>query len=123
MLDTAQVHHMPKTSLPVTLEIVRGIPNRCDMPTMASRFGLLVGGRTLWKSLGYQTATAFHKAVARGTVPIPVFELPHRQGKFALAEDLDVWIDRLRGRVPPLPDDSTEAQPKPFSGQRENRED
>jgi hypothetical protein len=53
---------------------------------------LVVGGPTLWRLLGYRTGDAFRKAAQRKTLPVPVFKLAGRQGRFALTADVASWI-------------------------------
>jgi hypothetical protein len=55
----------------------------------------LVSGEALWKALGYRTAASFRQAAHRQTVPIHVFDLPHRRGKHAFRRDLDRWLTEL----------------------------
>lgn len=59
---------------------------------LQSRFGPLLGGQDLVKSLGYKSAAAFRQAVKRGTIPVEVFEIPNRRGKFALTSDIECWL-------------------------------
>lgn len=63
---------------------------------LESRHGMMLGGQALWTSLGYPTADAFRQAFTRGVVPIPVFQLPRRRGKFALARDIAHWLAEQR---------------------------
>ena len=67
------------------------------------RFGApLIGGEELRAALGYPTAEALRQAISRGTVPVPVFAVPHRRGKFALIRDIAAWLATLRqGAVDP----------------------
>ncbi|HEV2538737.1 MAG TPA: hypothetical protein VGU03_03420 [Frateuria sp.] len=67
------------------------------------RFGApLIGGEDLRLSLGYPSAEALRQAISRGTVPVPVFAVPHRRGKFALVRDIATWLATLRqGAVSP----------------------
>ena len=54
--------------------------------------GPILGGETLWRTLGYPTARAFSKAVERKTVPVPTFWIPHRRGRFALTSEVMSWL-------------------------------
>ena len=63
------------------------------------KFGLLVGGSDLAKLLGFKTMNAFRQAVRRKALPIKVFELENRRGKFALSEDLAHWLATLKART------------------------
>jgi len=63
---------------------------------LLSRFGPLVGQDDLRIVLGYPTMEAFRQAHARRQLPIPVFGLPNRRGKFALAKDIAQWLVSCR---------------------------
>jgi hypothetical protein len=60
------------------------------------QYGPLVGGADLLKILGFPSSEAFRQALSRGSIPVPVFAIPHRRGKFALAQDLAFWLTQLR---------------------------
>ena len=60
------------------------------------QYGPLVGGTDLLQILGFPSSEAFRQALSRGSIPVPIFAIPHRRGKFALAQDLAVWLTRLR---------------------------
>ena len=60
------------------------------------QYGPLVGGTDLLQILGFPSSEAFRQALSRGSIPVPIFAIPHRRGKFALAQDLAVWFTRLR---------------------------
>lgn len=59
---------------------------------LVERYGVMIGGKQLTHALGYPTQAAFRQALARETVPIHVFALENRKGKFALAHDVARWI-------------------------------
>ncbi len=63
---------------------------------LLDRHGPMVGGHALCAALGFSSMGAFRQALARGRVPIPVFSLPLRRGKFALAKDVASWIAQQR---------------------------
>jgi len=56
--------------------------------------GPILTGDILYKSLGYASADAFRQAVSRNTVPIHVFSIVQRRGKFALTTDVAQWISK-----------------------------
>ena len=56
----------------------------------------LLGGDDLRSALGYPSAEALRQAISRGTVPVPVFAVEHRRGKFALVKDVAAWLATLR---------------------------
>jgi len=65
------------------------------------RYGPLVSKDDLRAVLGYKTSGAFRQAVHRQTIPIPIFTIPDRKGKFALVRDVAIWLaaQRQNGQV------------------------
>lgn len=64
---------------------------------LVTRYGSpLLGGEDLRSALGYPSAEAMRQAISRGTVPVPVFAVAHRRGKFALVKDVAAWLAALR---------------------------
>ncbi len=63
---------------------------------LLNRHGPLLSGAEMWKTLGYRNGDAFRQALKRGTLPIPVFPLPQRRGKFALVVDIARWLALAR---------------------------
>lgn len=61
-----------------------------------SRYGLLISNDDLRIALGYPTMEAFRQALYRNTVPVPVFSIPNRRGKFALSKDVAEWLATQR---------------------------
>lgn len=66
-------------------------------------YGAVVGGARLTRALGYPTQAAFRQAVARGRVPVPLFSIPGRRGKFAQIQDIARWVHGLNGNPSPRP--------------------
>src|SRR5450830_378801 len=60
------------------------------------RYGPLVSGASLQQVLGYASSDAFRQALSRKTVPIPVFSIQNRRGKFALVKDVAAWLATQR---------------------------
>lgn len=60
------------------------------------RYGPVIGHDDLRQALGYASLDAFRQALSRGLLPVPVFPIPHRRGKFALAKDIASWLASLR---------------------------
>jgi hypothetical protein len=60
------------------------------------RYGPLIGHDDLRQALGYPTMDAFRQALSRRQLPVPVFAMPHRRGKYALAKDVAQWLAQLR---------------------------
>jgi hypothetical protein len=71
-------------------------------------YGVIVGGAQLARALGYPTQQAFRQAVARGRVPVPLFTIPGRRGKFAQSQDIARWAHGLGS------DPATQAKTRPF---------
>ena len=67
--------------------------------SLAAQYGSVLGSTALIKELGYPSAAAFHQALARGTVPVPIFKIVHRRGSFALSLDVAVWLSRQRAQA------------------------
>jgi hypothetical protein len=55
-------------------------------------YGMVLVGHSLMRVLGYPSLGALRTAIYRGTVPIPVFPLPNRRGKGALASAAAKWL-------------------------------
>lgn len=58
--------------------------------------GPMVSNDDLRIALGYTSMDAFRQSLVRKTVPIPVFSLPNRRGKYALVKDLALWLAEQR---------------------------
>lgn len=59
----------------------------------------LVGGAELETQLGFKSSGAFRQALHRNALPVRVFSIPNRRGKFAFKSDIANWIDQLRRNV------------------------
>lgn len=80
-------------------------------------YGAIVGGARLTRALGYPTQAAFRQAVARGRVPVPVFTIPGRRGKFAQVQDIAAWVHQVASRCLGAP-----ASPEPTHNARSRTE-
>jgi len=60
------------------------------------KYGPMLTGESLREVLGYPSMEAMRQAVSRGTIPVPVFPIKNRRGKFALAKDIAIWIAEQR---------------------------
>ena len=56
------------------------------------QYGPLLSGEKLSRALGYPSMMAFRKALSRDLVPVPVFTLKNRKGKYALVKDVAIWL-------------------------------
>lgn len=77
---------------------------------MLKEFGPLMGGEDLRRALGYQTWAAFARAVRTGVIGVPVFEIPHRRGRFALTTDVANWLIQLKRENTSAPATTTEGK-------------
>lgn len=64
-----------------------------DLDTM---HGPLLNGTALYRALGLPSAAAFRQAASRGQLPVPVFTIPNRRGRFALTRDVAAWLVSLQ---------------------------
>ena len=49
-------------------------------------------GKDLQKAMGYRSLDALRQAISRKKIPIKVFKLPNRRGKFALVKDIALYL-------------------------------
>lgn len=63
---------------------------------LSDRYGLMLPSRVLWKVLGYASSDAWRQSIRRGTIPVPIFQLPGRSGYFALSRDVAIWMAKAR---------------------------
>jgi hypothetical protein len=66
---------------------------------LVRQFGPMLESAELISVFRYPSADAYRQAVTRGTVPVPLFRIPHRRGSFALARDVATWLCRQRRSV------------------------
>lgn len=63
--------------------------------TLIREEGAILGGDALRRALGYRSLDALRKAIRRGTIPVSVFPLEGRRGRFALTRDVAAWLATL----------------------------
>lgn len=61
--------------------------------------GVLLSGEALARSLGYRSVGTMRQAIKYRTVPVPLFPIKNRRGKYALAKDVARWIAEQRASV------------------------
>lgn len=77
-------------------ELAQGGVTGLELETQLIRqFGPLIGGSELCRALGFRSAVTFRRALREGRLPVRVFELEGRKGKFALTTDIAGWLARL----------------------------
>lgn len=62
---------------------------------LLAQHGELMNGRAIQALLKYPSDRAFRRAVAAGTVPVPVFRMEGRRGWFARTDQVSAWLDKL----------------------------
>ncbi|WP_156501756.1 hypothetical protein [Alteromonas stellipolaris] len=60
--------------------------------SLNAEYGPMIGGKNLCKVLGYNSSGAFRQALYKKTVPVEVFAIENRRGKFALSVDIAHWL-------------------------------
>lgn len=65
---------------------------------LTGRYGPMLEPTALRLVLGYASADAFRLAVARKTIPVPVFKIPNRRGYFALTKEVAQWLAKARSQ-------------------------
>lgn len=63
---------------------------------MERQYGPLLGGTALYRALGLPSAAAFRQAAGREALPVQVFSIPHRRGRFALTREVALWLAGLK---------------------------
>ena len=66
------------------------------------RYGPVIGQDDLRQALGFASLNGFRQALSRGAIPVPVFAIPHRRGKYALTKDVASWLAELRRQATPV---------------------
>jgi hypothetical protein len=61
-----------------------------------SYIGPLLFGKHLYGALGFSNHDAFRQALSRKTIPVEIFSLPNRRGRFALSRDVARWLANER---------------------------
>lgn len=66
---------------------------------LLKEYGPILSDELLRSCLGYRSLGAFRKSVSRNTVPITVFTIANRSGKFALTTDVAKWLAQQKNQV------------------------
>ncbi|WP_313206943.1 hypothetical protein [Stenotrophomonas sp.] len=64
--------------------------------TLFQEYGPLIGPEHLPKVLCYRSVSAFRQAMNRNTLPVRVFSVEGRKGKFAFSTDVAAWLEQLK---------------------------
>jgi hypothetical protein len=49
-------------------------------------------GESLQKALGFKSLDALRQSISRGTIPVKVFSIKNRRGKYALIKDIAYYL-------------------------------
>jgi len=71
-------------------------------------YGPMITGDDLLRSLGYISKEAFRQSIVRNDVPVPIFEIEGRRGKYALVQDVAAFLAERRFK----PFQKTEKKPE-----------
>ena len=52
----------------------------------------MISGEALQKALGYKSMDALRQGISRQTIPVKVFEIENRRGKYALISDIAQYL-------------------------------
>jgi hypothetical protein len=63
---------------------------------LMKEYGPLMTGAPLTAALGYPSQDSFRQAVAQHSLPVAVFLIEKRRGKFALSQDVARWLAERR---------------------------
>jgi hypothetical protein len=66
---------------------------------LLKEYGPILSDDLLRNCLGYRSLAAFRKSVSRNTVPITVFTIANRSGKFALTTDVARWLAQQKDQA------------------------
>ena len=64
---------------------------------LLEKYGALMTGKALWRTLGFQNSAAFRQAKAKERLGLRVFSIPNRRGTFAHTREVDRWLKNLTG--------------------------
>ena len=62
-------------------------------------YGPLLTGDALRLTLGYPSMGAMRQAIFRGGMPVHIFSIDNRRGKFALSKDVATWLAEQRNKI------------------------
>lgn len=62
---------------------------------LLARHGELMTGEPLRRALGFASERSFLRAARCKNLPVPIFELAGRRGRFARTRDVAQWLNSL----------------------------
>jgi hypothetical protein len=76
----------------MTDEELNALATRLDEDFLKLFGSPVVTGEQLQKALGFKSIDALRQAISRKKMPVPVFELENRRGKYALTKDIAKYL-------------------------------
>lgn len=89
--DRNRPHKTTTTDGSAAQELVRALE-----ADLIDRYGVVLSGEQIQKVLNYPSMAAYQQALTRGQVPVPVFPIKNRRGRFALAKDVARYLVAAR---------------------------
>ncbi len=74
------------------LEALNRLAKQLELDLLAMYGSPLLTGENLRRALGFPSIYALRKALTARTVPVPVFTIEHRKGRYALVKDIAHWL-------------------------------
>jgi hypothetical protein len=62
---------------------------------LLARFGELIGGSDLWRTLGLKSERTFQRLARANRLPVPTFGVEGRRGRLARTRDVAAWLESL----------------------------
>ncbi|WP_205623897.1 hypothetical protein [Pseudoalteromonas rubra] len=56
----------------------------------------ILSGEQLRLAMGYRSVEALRQSIVRNTIPITVFTIQNRRGRYALTKDVALWLAQQR---------------------------
>lgn len=63
---------------------------------LKQEFGHLICNQDLSLLLGFSNIGSFRQALKRGQIPVPIFTLENKRGKYALTKDIALYLAERR---------------------------
>lgn len=79
-----------------TVSSIDALADHIEAAMLREVGGPALTGERLFRAMAYPSQQALRQAIARGTVPVPVFPLENRRGSFALVADVARWLAEKR---------------------------
>ena len=68
------------------------LKNKLEADMLKIYGSAMISGEALQKALGYKSMDALRQGISRKTIPVKVFEIENRRGKYALIADIAQYL-------------------------------